>query len=138
MSEENVELTRRAFVAFNREGVEAFDNTDLWSPEIVFDATPSGVPGMGVYRGYDEVRRFLEEDWFGVFPFEEWELELEELIDHDDHVIAMCRQRGRGTSSGVAAEVEFAIIESFRDGQLVRSDFYLDRGKALEAAGLSE
>jgi hypothetical protein len=55
MSEENVELTRRAFVAFNREGVEAFDNTDLWSPEIVFDATPSGVPGLGVYRGYDEV-----------------------------------------------------------------------------------
>ena len=38
----------------------------IWSPEIVFDLSPSEIPGLGVYRGHEEVRAFFEADWFGV------------------------------------------------------------------------
>jgi ketosteroid isomerase-like protein len=138
MSQENVELCRRATEAFNQDGVEAVVTGGFWSHEIVFDFTPAGIPGLGVYRGYAEIRRFFEEDWFGAFPFEEWELEVEELIDHGEQVIAILRQRGRGTSSGVAAEIGFTNITTLRDGEIARNDFYLDREKALEAAGLRE
>jgi ketosteroid isomerase-like protein len=138
MSQENVELTRRAFEAFNRGGVDACVSEGLWSPEIVWDATPSGIPGIGAYRGHEEVKRFFEDDWFRTFPFGEWEVELEEVLDAGDRVFAMCRQHGRGASSGAVAELELAQIATVRDGQVVRVDSYLDRGKALEAVGLAE
>jgi ketosteroid isomerase-like protein len=137
MSQEDVELVRRASEAFNQDGVEAFITTGFWSPEIVFDFAPTGIPGLGVYRGYDEVRRFFEEDWFGAFPFEEWEIEVEELIDLGDQVVVISRQRGRGATSRVGAELEFAIITTLRDGEIVRNEFHLERDKALEAAANS-
>ncbi len=137
MSQENVEVVRAAFDAFNREGVEAFASR-LFSPEFVFDASRAGIPGVGVYRGSDQVGAFFEKDWFGAFPFEEWEVEVEELIDRGDRVIVMSRQRGRGASSGVAAELELGNIFTLRDGEIVRVELYSDREKALEAAGLPE
>jgi ketosteroid isomerase-like protein len=138
MSRENVEVVRRAFEAFNRGGPEALISGGFWSPEIVWDTTPSGIPGLGVYRGYDEVRSAFEDDWFTAFPFEEWELAVEELIDHGDQVIVLSRQRGRGASSGVAVELEQAHVFTLRGGKIVRFDSYLDRRKALEAVGLRE
>ena len=69
MSQQNVELVRRAYQAFNQGRPEALISAGFWSPEIVLDFTPSNIPGLGVYRGQDEVRAFFEEDWFGAFPF---------------------------------------------------------------------
>jgi ketosteroid isomerase-like protein len=139
MSQENVSVVRRSFEAFSRGGVEAVISGGFWSPEIVFDPSETGIPGLGVYRGSDEVRFFFEDDWFRAFPFEEWEIEFEELIDAGgDQVFAMSRQHGRGATSGAGAELELANIFTLRDGEVVRVDLYRDREKALEAAGLSE
>ena len=139
MSEENVERVRRLFEVFNRDGTEAVISGGFLSPDYVWDTTPSGIPGLGVYRGYDEVRSAFEDNWFKAFPFEEWEIYVEELIDHRDQVIAMTRQRGRGAGSGVTAELEQAHVFTLRnDGKVVRCDSYLDRKKAFEAAGLGE
>jgi ketosteroid isomerase-like protein len=138
MSEENVELIRRGYDLFNAGGPEALIGAGMWSREIVYDFTPSEIPGLGVYRGYDEVRAFFEEDWFAAFPFDEWEVVLDKLIDHGDQVIAIHHQRGLGASSGVAAELEQAMILTLRDGQIVRAEIYGDPEKALKAAGVSE
>jgi ketosteroid isomerase-like protein len=138
MSQENVEIVRRVFEVFNQGGPTAVWRGGFWSTEIVWDTTPSGIPGLGIYRGYEEVKSAFEDDWFKAFPFEEWELVVEELIDHGDQVIAMSRQRGRGASSGVAAELKQAHVVTVRGGQVVRFVSYLDRKKALEAVGLSE
>jgi len=138
MSEENVEVVRRAYEALNRGGPEVVISEGLWSPELVWDFSPSGIPGLGVYSGFDEVRKFFEKDWFAAFPFEEWEVVVDELIDNGDQVVAISRQRGRGGSSGVEAELEQAFIITVSDGEIVRIESYLDRDKALEAAGLRE
>jgi ketosteroid isomerase-like protein len=139
MSKENVSVVRRSFEAFSRGGVEAVISGGFWSAEIVFDPSETGIPGLGVYRGSDEVRFFVKDDWFRAFPFEEWEIEFEELIDAGgDQVFAVSRQRGRGATSGAGAELELANIFTLRDGEIVRVDLYRDREKALEAAGLSE
>ena len=51
---------------------------------------PTDIPGLGVYRGHDEIKSFFEDDWFKAFPFDEWEVEVDEVIDHgrssDQHV----------------------------------------------------
>jgi ketosteroid isomerase-like protein len=53
-------------------------------------------------------------------------------------VVSVLRQRGLGSSSGAEVSVEFAQIFTLRAGKIVRIDNYLDRPKALEAAGLRE
>ena len=138
MSQENVEIVRRAYELFNEGGPEAVISAGIWSHEIVWDLSPSGIAGLGVYRGHDEVRAFFEEDWFGAFPFEEWEIELDRLVDHGDQVISVHHQRGRGASSGAAAVLEQGIINTLHDGEIVRVELYGDPAKALEAAGLRE
>jgi ketosteroid isomerase-like protein len=138
MSQENVELVRRGYEVSNKGGPEAMISARIWSPEIVFDFSPSEIPGLGVYHGYDEVSSFFEEDWFGAFPFEEWEVVFDELVDHGDQAIAAHRQRGLGASSGAASELEQGLIFTLRDGAVVQVEIYGDPEKALEAAGLSE
>jgi hypothetical protein len=50
----------------------------------------------------------------------------------------MLRQRGRGGGSGAAAELEFASVSTLRDGEILRTEFYIDRKRALKAAGLKK
>ncbi|HXF00622.1 MAG TPA: hypothetical protein VN458_09785 [Solirubrobacterales bacterium] len=56
MSQENVEIVRRAYEAFNQDGADALTSTGLWSPELVLDASGTGIPGIGIYRGIKEVK----------------------------------------------------------------------------------
>jgi ketosteroid isomerase-like protein len=136
MSQENIEVVRRVHDAFNRDGVDAVLRG--MSREFVWDASPTGIPGLGVYRGPDEIRAFFDEDWFKVFPFEAWELEIDGLVDHGDQVTVNCRQRGQGAGSGAVVEVHFAQVWTFRNGEPVRVTNYMTYDEALEAAGLSE
>jgi ketosteroid isomerase-like protein len=99
---------------------------------------PATSPGSASIGAHGKVRAFFEEDWFRAFPFEEWEVELDELVDHGDRVIAISRQRGLGASSGAAAELEQGFIFTLRDKEVVRVEVYGDQESALEAAGLSE
>lgn len=138
MSLENEELVRRSFETFNRGGVDAVFSEGIWSPEIVWDATPTDVPGLGIYRGREEIKSFFEADWFSSFVVDEWEVEVDEVIDQGDQVISIGHYRGRGAASGAATDHVFAQVATIRDRQFVRIDNYLDRAKALEAAGLRE
>ena len=98
MSEENVELIRRIFEAFNRgdlEGARAIAN-----PPPEFEFVPSGVliPDLAdVQRGPEGFRR-LEE----AFPanFDDVQFELHELIDAGDRVFGSATLWGRGSHSG--------------------------------------
>jgi ketosteroid isomerase-like protein len=138
MSQENVEIVRRSFEAFNRGGIPAVISGGFWVPSIVFDASRTAIPGVGVYRGEEEVARFFDEDWFATFPFAEWEIEVKDVVSVGDRVVATSRQRGRGATSGVGAELELANLFTLLDGKIVRIQLYRDRQEALEAAGLSE
>ena len=113
MSQENVEIVRRAFEEFSRGGWEPLMGTVLAARCRLGDMTPiRESPGLGTYRGYDELRAFFE-DWFGTFPFEEWDQELE-----GGHrlrrpgVVALTRQHGHGSASGAVAQLEYARSSS--------------------------
>jgi ketosteroid isomerase-like protein len=136
MSQENVEVMQRAFDEFSRNGWEPLMGT-VWDPDIVWNMSPTGIPGLGTYRGFDELRSFFE-DWFSTFPFAEWEQEVDDLIDCGEQVVALTRQRGHGTASGAVVELEYAQVMTFRGRKVVQVDVYLDRGRALKAAGLRD
>ncbi len=138
MSEENIEIVRRVITALNRGGPAAVVNTGLLADEVVFDGTQSGIPGVSVFRGIDAVRDFFEEDWFDVFPFEDWEIRMEEPIDNGEQVVFTSHQRGRGASSRAGTVLTVGNIFTVRNGKLVRMQIFQRPDEALEAAGLWE
>ena len=132
---DNVEVVRRVIDAFNGRAMDAVVELGRVSPDITFDASQS-LPGFGIYHGIDETREFWA-SWFGAFPFDQWEIAIEELIDGDDKILATTCQSGRGTRTGVRG-LRFANVFTLRVGQIERVEVFRDRRKGLEAAGLSE
>ena len=132
MSQENVELTRRGYEAYNSGGLEAI--IDFLDPEIEW-TEGADVPEVKTYHGHDGVR---EQQARFASAWEEFGLEPEDLVDAGDQIVAMIRAWGRGKGSGVIVEARVAHVWTIRDGKAVRFEVFMDRHKALEAVGLRE
>jgi ketosteroid isomerase-like protein len=133
--QENVEIVRSSFDGWNRGDVEAWldgVHPDAeWSSAIARQVEGSGAAS---YRGHDELRRFWEE-WHEV-----WELtmELTEVRDLGDTVLAFALVTVRGYESGIDLERRVGYVIEFEDGLVRTARSYMDQAAALEAAGLSE
>ena len=133
MSQENVELVRAAWEAWERRDMEAI--FAFYDPEIVWDQTHYGEPS-GVYHGHDGIRQFLRE-WFA--SFQSYYVHAEEFTDAGEAVVVRCRQGGRGKQSGVEVRMPpYWQVYRLRDGRAVRIEVYNDQGEALKAVGLEE
>jgi ketosteroid isomerase-like protein len=133
MSQENLELTRRAYAAFNRGDLE--DMLAYLAPDFEY-LTTGAIPGVeGVYRGPEGFRQFLESFWG---EFDEPGLEVRELIEAEDRVLAGLTFQGRGKQSGVETTWNLWHVWTVRGGKAVLGQAFTSREQALEAAGLSE
>ena len=65
-------------------------------------------------------------------------MEVERLVDGEDVILALIRLRIRPASADAEFEQRIAHLWTLRDMNVVRCQVFLDRGQALEAAGLSE
>jgi ketosteroid isomerase-like protein len=134
MSEQNVEVVRRTYDAFNRRDFDTLVS-EIYDPQIEWQTSRED-PDAATHRGPEAVRRYGE-GW--IESFEGLQTDLEELIEADDgRVYTWGRWCGRGRGSGIESEWWLAIVLELRNGKIVRADEYFDRGEALEAAGLSE
>ncbi len=130
MSEENVEIVRRAF-AYEIYGVgDRAEAEAIFDPHVVINPTEEGPS-----HGLDAIRDNIEH-WKGAW--DELEVTPEEFIDAGDSVLVAVHHRGRGRGSGIEVETRFYLVYSLRNGKVARSDEYADRADALEAAGLGE
>jgi len=73
-------------------------------------------------------------DWWEAW--EDWELEVEELLEAGESVVAIVRQRGRSKATGLPADMHFAMVWTVRDGKQFRMRMYASPDEALEATGL--
>ena len=133
MSEENVEIVRRAYAVLAEQGVEAM--LALADPEFEMTTPASLAAEPDTYRGHDGVRR-----WFDSFDdaLEDVSLEGREFTDAGDRVFAHTVLTGRGRSTGIEVEQHAFLLWTVRDGKVIRGDVFAERGPALEAAGLSD
>ena len=135
MSEENVELARRAYAALTRGDTDTL--YDLAAPEYVVDFSRRLVDPF-VLRGRDEaLAAFLSQS---REPWDGWPVwEPQELLDADDKVVALIRFSARGKGSGAEVEAHVWNLWTFSDGKAVEFKYFGDdRAAALEAAGLRE
>ena len=130
MSQENVEIVRRAIAAYL--GGDFTAALAAHHPEVEFDATVR--PEGRVFRGREGVAEGMRV-WTGAWI--DYRLEIEDLIDAGDHVLVTTRESGRGKGSGMKIDQQSFGVFTLRDGQIIRWKVFLARGDALEAAGLS-
>jgi ketosteroid isomerase-like protein len=131
MSEEAMDAIRAAFEQFARGDFSG--NADL-PDEFVLVLAPE-MPDAGTYQGED-ARRWIAA-W--VDSFERLTQELVNLIDaEDDRVLAEFIQRGWTAGSDVPIELPTWSLTTYRDGNVLRTELFMNRDDALSAAGLSK
>jgi ketosteroid isomerase-like protein len=132
MSAENVEIVRRGYEEFIATGEPP---EDIIAPGFVWDmSTFRGWPEHKTYEGIEGLREFVA-DWAGAW--EDWQLEVEDLIDAGDEVVAIMQQSGRSKTTGLPIDMRFAQVWTVADGKETYMRMYAEPDEALRAAGLS-
>src|SRR4051812_15765240 len=134
MSQENVEIARRGYAAFNdgdmAGALDMFDPDIEWSASDVFFDTPV------TYSGREEWRTRFLPDLMEIF--EAYRAEPEELIDLGEQVLAIVRLEGIGRRSGAEVIARVGHVATFRNRKMVRFVEYAEVAEALEAGGPRE
>jgi ketosteroid isomerase-like protein len=134
MSQENVEVVRRGFDAYNRGDLDG--TLENWAPDAVVDWSRSRGFDAGVFRGHDAIRahwqRLLE-------AFDEVRIELVDPIEEVEDGLLVVENLGylRGRD-GIEVQTRSALLITIRDGQTASFTLYQTKQDALEAAGLRE
>jgi ketosteroid isomerase-like protein len=131
MSQENVEIVKAWYDAWNREDWDAMIKDA--APGLELDFSRSDGPLVGVF-GLDQIRRLTEEF------FETWEsarLEPHEFIEAGDLVVVPGTQHVKGRG-GIEVAARGAYVWTIRNGAIERMVMYQSRQDALEDVGLSE
>ena len=123
---EIVRATHQQFARGDFGWIEAADDFEL--------VTPRENPEAGTYRG-EAARRWLMA-WRD--SFEDLTVESVEMIEVGDEVFVGILQRGRPRGSRAVVEERSWQVVTLRDGVITRVEAFLERARALEAAGLSE
>jgi ketosteroid isomerase-like protein len=134
MSQENVEVVRWGYEAWNRRDFDAL--LEIADPEIEWTfAGEAQFPGTdAVYHGHEGVRRFWETF---IEPWEQVTIQVDELRDSGDIVAAFIRFQAVARD-GLKLDVPFTHLLTFRRSKIIRFEAFSDRKDALEAAGLRE
>ena len=134
MPEENVEIIRNAFSAFDRGDIDSV--LRLCDEDIVITQPPE-LPGapheQHGHRGVLEAFATFPEQW------DEYRMEVRKLVAAPGgKVFVATRARGRGKQSGVEVEMEFSFVFTVRDSKISAWRLFVQEEEALEAAGLLE
>ena len=120
-----VQVVRGIIDALNRGDVDGMlarmDPDFEWRP---LEASPVA----RVYRGHDEVRRYVD-DW--LTTLEGVRLELVDLTERGDRVVAMVHGRARGRASGLELDSHFCQVWTVRRGTAFAMEEHATRDQAL-------
>jgi ketosteroid isomerase-like protein len=128
MSEENVQIVRRGFEAWNRRDAAA--GREFVAPDIEWK-----LPTIGVIEreldGFVNAARALwelrDDFWF----------EETEIRDWGDNVLWLGHADAKRSTGQVVLDQEFAVYFTIRAGMISRMQSYLSYAQAFRAAGLS-
>jgi ketosteroid isomerase-like protein len=130
MSHQGVDLARQAYSAFQDQDLDRF--------LAVLDPEVEVVPIMGselagtVYRGHEGIR-----DWWDHFfaVFRNFEVDLQEVRDLGDRVIAASRFQSEGAESESGAYPDLVVwtLSELRNDKIIRWRTFRSEAEALEA-----
>ena len=131
MSQENVEIVRRFFEAWNAGNMDAL--RELHHPDAVLrppEDWPESEPLVGreaVMRGYDQLRETWDDNALEL---------ISDFIDAGDRVAV--RYIWRGAGHGPEANFEITLVFTVRKGRILFLEYFWDNSEALETLGRAE
>lgn len=129
MARTNLELVRQVYEAFNRGDWDAaFRRT---APD--FELTTERGLDAGTLRSRAAVQGFFED--YGA-AFDGLVVEIDELLETGDQVVALVTRRARPRGANVDMVVRNGHVWTVRDGKIVAMRSYPDPEAARAAAGL--
>jgi ketosteroid isomerase-like protein len=133
MSHENVEAFKRGLEAGNRGDVETL--LEELDPAVEWHSALHASMGgeQTVFRGHQGVRKMLRDL---NETFAEIQIEIVEIRDLGDRLVAIGRTRTRGKASGAETVTPLALVTEIKKTISVRA--YLDPKEALEPVRLRE
>jgi ketosteroid isomerase-like protein len=131
MSQENVEIIRAFFEAYNREDFEAALKDA--APGFVLDFSRSLGPYRGVYR-LDQIRGLFEEI---NATFDSVRFDAHNFIDGAECVVVPVTTHFRGRD-GIEVQARVTHLWTIHDGAVTSVSLYQELPEALQAAGLGE
>ena len=132
MSQENVEVVKAAYAAWNVGDMDAY--RELHDPDVIARA-PKDWPEPGPFVGREALMRQWDQlrEWASASQTIE---PTSDFIDGADHVVV--RQIWRGAGLGPENDMEITNAFTVRRGKIFYQEFFWDHAEALEATGLSE
>jgi ketosteroid isomerase-like protein len=128
VTQENVEIAQRWLGSFDGDA-EVFRGT--LHPDIEwYPFEDNHTPSYGI-EGAMRIRNGWLDAW------EEMQVDLEQVVDSDDCVVASVHVTGRGRSSGVEVDVRLHLLFTIRDQKIAYVFEHTERAAALKAAGLT-
>jgi ketosteroid isomerase-like protein len=127
MSQQNVDIVRNMYDAYNRGDTDAA--RAALDPGVEWDSRHH--PDGRVYRGHDGVREFFE-DWNRL-----WESTIsrpEKFIDAGERVVVLTLETTK--AAGLEITEHHAEIYTLRAGKVVHWRAFVDQAEALAAVGL--
>lgn len=130
MGRQEQQLIRDGYAAFARGDMEWIRRTLHPDFELhtIFVST-----GSDVYRGPDALVEYAADM---ADAWETWNIDVVDLLDAGNEVVAVVAISARGRGSGVTLHQRFAVVWSFRDGKLLQAVSYASVDEAMRAAGL--
>ena len=127
MEAANKDVVREMIAALNRGDVDEL----LVHIDADFEWRPlEDSPAAGTYRGHEQVRRYVE-DWLSTFDV--LRLDVEELSELGEHVVAVVRGRARGRRSGEGLGSRFCQVWTVRGGKAAQMQEHSTREEGLAA-----
>ena len=132
MSQENVEVVRRAIDAYNRRDHDTLQA--LNHPEIEVDWSASIGLEPRIYRGPEQADDFYNHL---LDVFERVHLTPERFIEAGDAVVVPNSAELKGRD-GIETVARSTLVYELRDGRIARVRLYQETAEALDAVGLRE
>jgi len=129
MPSERVDIASRGFEAFNRGELDALG--ELLHDDVVA-VVPDSMANSGVYHGREGFARMLTH-W--VEPWAQLRVDVLELIEEGDAVLAPVVQHGRGRGSGVEISMRVVFLLRFRGDRVEHYRLCESLEEAREHAG---
>ena len=132
MSQENMDVVKAFFDAYNARNSEAMDR--LLHPDAKM-TTLAARGGLGGHWRQGTTNRYfqqLDEAWA------DFRIEVEHYRELGEYVVALGVARGAGKSSHIEVASDFAVVFLVMDSKIQFLDTYDNWKAGLEAAGLRE
>jgi ketosteroid isomerase-like protein len=103
---------------------------DLYTEDAEIRTGPHW-PELETYRGREAISA-TSKDWASLW--DRLQIEVDELEEYGDKLVAIGAWRMRGAASGIDGEMAVFILFTFRDGKIAVLEWFADRDTAVAAA----